>query len=181
MTPRKIFIRFCKNIESFVMKSINVQGGFLFCAGWNFPKLVSMTSCLLERWEYGSWELFFLCSPDCPKHPRNSFPFYKFFYTTISCRISDSFLASVLDSRLSISYPLKWKFEWKKLKMSSNLTLCCMLLSFFYVVNYMDSCLDVTISMPEVRALRYSTSVFVLAVGSWSTCFISSCDKHNSC
>ena len=50
--------------------------------------------------------------------------------------------------------------------MSSNLTLCCMLLSFFYVVNYMDSCLDVTISMPEVRALRYSTSVLVLAVGS---------------
>ena len=36
MTVRKIFIRFCKNIESFVMKSINVQGGFLFCAGWNF-------------------------------------------------------------------------------------------------------------------------------------------------
>ena len=37
---------------------------------------------------------------------------------------------------------------------------------FFYVVNYMDSCLDVTISMPEVRALRYSTSVLVLAVAS---------------
>ena len=37
---------------------------------------------------------------------------------------------------------------------------------FFYIVNYMDSCLDVTISMPEVRALRYSTFVLVLAVGS---------------
>ena len=30
-------------------KSVNVQGGFLFCAGWNFPKSVSMPSCLLER------------------------------------------------------------------------------------------------------------------------------------
>ena len=30
-------------------KSINVQGGFLFCAGWNFPKSVSVTSRLLER------------------------------------------------------------------------------------------------------------------------------------
>ena len=36
---------------------------------------------------YGSWDSFFLCSPDCPKQPRTSFPFYKFFYTTISGRI----------------------------------------------------------------------------------------------
>ena len=37
------------------------------------------------------WQLggFFLCSPDCPKQPKTSFPFHKFFYTTISCRISD--------------------------------------------------------------------------------------------
>ena len=37
------------------MKSINVQGGFLFRAGWNFLKLVSVTSRLLERWEYQKW------------------------------------------------------------------------------------------------------------------------------
>ena len=32
------------------------------------------------------WQLggFFLCSPDCPKQPRTSFPFHKFFYTTSS-------------------------------------------------------------------------------------------------
>ena len=30
-------------------KSINVRGGFLFYAGWNFPKSVSVTSRLLER------------------------------------------------------------------------------------------------------------------------------------
>ena len=49
MTVKKIFIRFCKNIENFVLKSINVRGGFLFCAGCNFPKSVSVTSPLLER------------------------------------------------------------------------------------------------------------------------------------
>ena len=49
MTVRKIVIWFCKNIETFVMKSINVQGGFLFCAGWNLPESVSVTSSLLER------------------------------------------------------------------------------------------------------------------------------------
>ena len=36
------------------------------------------------------WQLggFFFCSPDCPKQPRASFLFYKFFYPTISCRLS---------------------------------------------------------------------------------------------
>ena len=29
---------------------------------------------------YGSWDgVFFLCSPDCLKQPRTSFPFYNFF------------------------------------------------------------------------------------------------------
>ena len=37
-----------------------------------------------------SWHLgiVFLCSPECPKQPRTSFPFYKFFYSTVSSRIS---------------------------------------------------------------------------------------------
>ena len=30
---------------------------------------------------------FFLCSPACPKQPRTSFPFYKFFYTFIYAKI----------------------------------------------------------------------------------------------
>ena len=33
--------------------------------------------------------IFFLCSPACPKQPRTSFPFYKFFYPTISAKISE--------------------------------------------------------------------------------------------
>ena len=32
--------------------------------------------------------VFFLCSPDCPKQSRTLYPFYKFFYPTISGRIS---------------------------------------------------------------------------------------------
>jgi hypothetical protein len=37
------------------------------------------------------WQLrgFFLCSPDCPKQPRTSFPFYKLFYPIISAKVSD--------------------------------------------------------------------------------------------
>ena len=37
---------------------------------------------------YGSWEVFFLCSPECTKQPRTSFPFYKFFYSIISAMVS---------------------------------------------------------------------------------------------
>ena len=35
------------------------------------------------------WQLgvSFLCSPECPKQPGTSFPFYKFFYTIVSLNI----------------------------------------------------------------------------------------------
>ena len=33
-------------------------------------------------------KVFFLCSPDCPKQPRTSFPFYKFFYPIVSAKVS---------------------------------------------------------------------------------------------
>ena len=38
------------------------------------------------------WQLggFFLCSPDCPKQPRSSFPFYKFLYSIVSAKVSAS-------------------------------------------------------------------------------------------
>ena len=32
--------------------------------------------------------VFFLCSPDFPKQPRTSFPFYKFFYPIESAKVS---------------------------------------------------------------------------------------------
>jgi hypothetical protein len=32
---------------------------------------------------------FFLCSPDCPKQPRTSFPFYKLFYPIVSAKVSE--------------------------------------------------------------------------------------------
>ena len=52
----------------------------------NLWHITSILVCCI--FAYGSWEFFFLCSPDCPKQPRTSFPFYKFFYTTISAKIS---------------------------------------------------------------------------------------------
>ena len=54
MIVRKIIIRLCKNTESSVMKSINVQGRFLFCAGWNFPK--SARAEILEIISWVFWE-----------------------------------------------------------------------------------------------------------------------------
>ena len=41
------------------------------------------------------WQLggFFPCRPACPKQLRTSFPFYKFFYTIISARISGCYLS----------------------------------------------------------------------------------------
>ena len=56
---------------------------------------------------YGSWEVFFLCSPDCPKQPRTSFPFYKFSY------LQSSVLKSVTEGKVhvqvlfKISLPIK--------------------------------------------------------------------------
>ena len=43
-------------------------------------------SCIRYLWQLG---VFIICSPDCPKQPRTSFPFYELFYPTISGRISD--------------------------------------------------------------------------------------------
>ena len=54
MTVRKIIIRFCKNIESFAMKSINVQGVFLFCAGWIF------VLCRVEFSKIGKHDVTFI-------------------------------------------------------------------------------------------------------------------------
>ena len=55
MIVRKIFI--CKNIESFAMKSIIVQGVFLFCAGWNFSKSVSVGSTFIREMRVHSYVL----------------------------------------------------------------------------------------------------------------------------
>ena len=55
---------------------------------------------------YGSWEFFFLCSPDCPKQPRTSFSFYKFFYPIVSAKVSDAWplLLHVFSSRFQHEY-----------------------------------------------------------------------------
>ena len=48
-------------------------------------KLKKLPQKVAYLWQLG---VFFLCSPNCPKQPRTSFPFYKFFYTTNSYRVS---------------------------------------------------------------------------------------------
>ena len=57
---------------------------------FNFFKLFQKVAYL---WQLG---VFSLCSPDCPKHPRNSFPFYKFFYLIVSAKVSGSSVNTVL-------------------------------------------------------------------------------------
>ena len=61
MTVIKIVIRFCKNIGKLCNEINKRGGGILFCEGWNFPKSVSMTSRLLERWEYLITAVLLLC------------------------------------------------------------------------------------------------------------------------
>jgi hypothetical protein len=51
---------------------------------------------------------FFPLQPDCPKQPRTSFPFYKFFYPTISGRISAKMqLFSYSEHNFDLKYSLK--------------------------------------------------------------------------
>ena len=64
----------CKNISIKLKKKIFGQ-----------KKLKKPPQNVAYLWQL---EVFFLCSPNCPKQPRTSFPFYKFFYPTISGRIS---------------------------------------------------------------------------------------------
>ena len=66
-----------------------------------------------------AWQLgvFFLCSPNCPKQPRTSFPFYKFFYPTISGRISDWLQLTLrfktdLQCNLPFLHLNKWPAKW---------------------------------------------------------------------
>ena len=49
-----LLLQLSSNLNSFcVFKEKTIlQGGIFFCGGWNFSKSVSVTSSLLERWEY---------------------------------------------------------------------------------------------------------------------------------
>ena len=76
---------------------MNEIKSFFFCFNFFFQKYVctytyrytkSLKNHLKKLHTYGSWELFFLCSPNCQNQSRTSFPFYEFFYLTISARIS---------------------------------------------------------------------------------------------
>ena len=69
---------------------------------------------------YGSWEFFFSAAPTAPNSPELQFHFYKFFYPTISGRISGVNIvdctkfvwSSMLNCPRDLNVSIKWKF-WK--------------------------------------------------------------------
>ena len=64
---------------------------------FNLKKLKKLPQKVAYLWQLG---FFFLCSPDCPKQPRTSFTFYKFFYSIISGRISDFASKNILHAKV---------------------------------------------------------------------------------
>ena len=52
---------------------------------FSHKKLKKPSQKVAYLWQLG---VFFLCSPDCPKQPRTSVPFYKFFYPIVSAKVS---------------------------------------------------------------------------------------------
>jgi hypothetical protein len=71
------------------MKLFNVDAKiFLFKKKiFGLKKLKKPAQKVAYLWQLG---VFFLCSPDCPKQPRTSFPFYKLFYPIVSAKVSEA-------------------------------------------------------------------------------------------
>ena len=99
----------------------------------------ALKSCILMA----VW-ISFLCSPNCPKQPRTSFPFYEFFYTIISAKVSvlqiqDYFLSTgfllwpALIWFIELSSIIKWRFSHEKKAKEGRkgklfIDLCCIFL-----------------------------------------------------
>ena len=81
---------------------------------------------------------FFLCSPDCPKQSRSSFPFYKFFYPTISARISGSRLGSRVHGSTYLQMYIKF-LHFLHLTLKENLSFYLNLQSFLHI--HLEYCL----------------------------------------
>jgi amino acid transporter len=122
------------NQAIFSYNFFNIVLSFILCNSgcWNFfrklkkknahKKLKKPPSKIAYLWQFG---VFFLCSPDYPKQPRTSIPFYKFFYPTISGRISGNkasqksrgiLFYSIVDSLIATKWTVK----------SANTFSCCM-------------------------------------------------------
>ena len=63
---------------------------------------------------------FSLCSPDCPKQPRTSFPFYKLFYPIVSAKVS-GFMLQLLNVIEFIQLIFPQSASVRKLKVSLQL------------------------------------------------------------
>ena len=70
--------------------------------------------------------VFFLCSPNCPKQPRTSFPFYKFFYTTI-CRVGSLYISKIKTERkiatIFLAFSENWNLNFKSVRFEKGLSL----------------------------------------------------------
>ena len=76
---------------------------------WPWKHKKKKTSKVADLWQFG---FFFLCSPDCPKKPRTSFPFYKFFYPIVSAKVSVKTLLEFFQLFHEIFYKLFSLTEW---------------------------------------------------------------------
>ena len=58
--------------------------------------------------------VFFLCSPNCPKQPRTSFPFYKFFIQSYLPRsLITYFVIQIWEIYSTICYFFMWLTSWQ--------------------------------------------------------------------
>ena len=77
----------------------------MFC--FALKKLKKPPQKVAYLWQLGG---FFLCCPDCPKQPRTSFPFYKFFYPIVSVKVSGWLICKVVQVKSTkyLSRPNLW-------------------------------------------------------------------------
>ena len=64
--------------------SVRMLKSFLKKCPWKHKKADLKSSILMAVWLFIS-----LCSPNCPKHPRTEYPFYRFFHSIVSSSVSD--------------------------------------------------------------------------------------------
>ena len=77
----------------------------IFFIFFDHKKLKKPPQKVAYLWQLG---VFFLCSPNCPKHPRTSFPFYILFYPIVSAKVSECMasnnIISVFKERIKLSF-----------------------------------------------------------------------------
>ena len=109
---------------------------------FDHKKLKKTPQKVAYLWQLGG---FFLCSPDCPKQPGTSFPFYKFFYPIVSAEVSDSTIVQNLYFKI---------FYNKNYQISRNVL-------FLFVLNTVNL-LNTPLSVISADFLFYQTNQFYI-------------------